>query len=460
MTPGRACLAVFGILLTTYAYVYGGTGSNQNARFNLLKAMYYEKSLIIDTYQKNTGDKAKYQNHFYSSKPPALILLALPSFVGSAKLAEWSGLKPDSAAASRYIQWATAAGTVGLLAALGGVSMFLVLRRLVKPRAAFLVTMIVFLGTPVFPYSTVFFSHSGTVGLVAIALACAVVPKKVSWSLALLCGLAAGFAVGGEYVAGIAAGAPVLYLLYREWRKGLLAVLGVLPAVIVVLLYHWAAFDSPFTLGYEYEASYPNMMKTGILGIDVLTYLQRLPVLLVYPNKGLLFWSPVLVLVAAGFGRLYRKHRSLFWMVAGVITLHLILATSHRSAMGGAAVSARNYMPMIPYLAVPLAFGFLRFPKTGLVLGILSVIAMVLVAVVGVQVPASVDWPLVTHYLARLAQGRLQYNMMTQFAQDDVPAFYDVAPLIIWIGATVPGMWYLLGKKSGRKKAVRMVLGG
>src|SRR4051812_36265094 len=45
-------------LLCFYAYFYSGTGWNQNSRFDLTRAIVEEHTIRIDSFQKNTGDKA------------------------------------------------------------------------------------------------------------------------------------------------------------------------------------------------------------------------------------------------------------------------------------------------------------------------------------------------------------------------------------------------------------------
>ena len=46
-----------------YAYFYPGGGWNQNTRFDLIRAIVERRTLSIDAYQLNTGDKSIHDGH-------------------------------------------------------------------------------------------------------------------------------------------------------------------------------------------------------------------------------------------------------------------------------------------------------------------------------------------------------------------------------------------------------------
>ena len=68
--------AIFTLLFTLYAYFYQAGGWNQNSRFDLVRAVTNDHAVRIDPYQRNTGDKALYDGHYYSDKAPNLALAA------------------------------------------------------------------------------------------------------------------------------------------------------------------------------------------------------------------------------------------------------------------------------------------------------------------------------------------------------------------------------------------------
>ena len=74
----RGVRGQFGILglalFVSYAYFYQAGGWNQNSRFDLVRAVVGQRTLRIDAFQQNTGDKAFYRRHWYSDKAPGLAL--------------------------------------------------------------------------------------------------------------------------------------------------------------------------------------------------------------------------------------------------------------------------------------------------------------------------------------------------------------------------------------------------
>lgn len=448
MTLKRVCWSVFGILFFSYIYAYGGGGWNQNARLDTLHAIVEHGTLSIDAFHQNTGDKALHDGRYYSSKPPGTVFLGLPAFFLSYTLLDVLGVALSSPKGWLVSAWMTTAGTIGLLAGAGGVAIFLVLRSLVSEKEAFIVTMFLFLGTPVLPYATVFFSHSGTVGLLALALALALLHgARPRPAYSILCGLCCGMAVAGELVSAVAAAGIVLFMLVRDWKSGLLCAAGTVPGAILLLGHNWLIFGSPLSIGYASEVRFPEMVKTGFFGIS-LPRLVNFWRLLLSPSKGLFFWSPILLLAFAGLKETYHRHREVFWLVTGVIVLHVLLITAHRSSLGGAAVSARNYMAMIPFFAIPLAYGFRRFPTLGWILGSASVILMALAALVGPVVNIAIGNPLWEHYIPRFLAGTLKMTLLSQWLGPQLPPFFNALPLIavIVLGATF--LWPRLSSAS------------
>src|ERR1700686_3469053 len=67
----RQSAVVLGVaLLISYAYFYQAGGWNQNSRFDLVRALTEHRTLRIDGYDQNTGDKAVVNGHVYSDKAP------------------------------------------------------------------------------------------------------------------------------------------------------------------------------------------------------------------------------------------------------------------------------------------------------------------------------------------------------------------------------------------------------
>ena len=52
---------------------------NQTSHYDLIQALDHGTARI-DAYQVNTGDKALYHGHYYSSRAPGLAILSLPYY--------------------------------------------------------------------------------------------------------------------------------------------------------------------------------------------------------------------------------------------------------------------------------------------------------------------------------------------------------------------------------------------
>jgi hypothetical protein len=93
----RARLAVVAAtLLVSYAYFFQSGGWNQNSRFDLTRAIVEQRMLRIDSYHKNTGDKAFFGGHFYSTKAPGLAFAAVPVVAAARPFVRAAGLEPSS----------------------------------------------------------------------------------------------------------------------------------------------------------------------------------------------------------------------------------------------------------------------------------------------------------------------------------------------------------------------------
>src|SRR5207237_3915913 len=82
-------------------------------------------------------------------------------------------------------------------------------------------------------------------------------------------------------------------------------------------------------------------------------------------ERGLLRLMPVLALGSAGVVLLYRKgRRAEALAIAGVVAVILAYDSGFVEPFGGWGPGPRYLMPMLPFLAVPLALAYARAPLT------------------------------------------------------------------------------------------------
>ena len=406
----KAATLVFLSLFVPFAYFNHSDGWNQGARLAELHAIALQGTLRIDKYHEVTGDKAVIDGHYYSEKAPAIVAMALPAFTVTTWVQRMIGIDPDSPAGWRASQWIATAGSVGVIAALGGAAFFLLLLAPLGAALALLATYAVFLGTITFPYATALFAHAGTIGLLSIALWAAL--ERPSALRDDLAGLCAGLAVACEYPAVIPAAALGAYLLYqdprRAWRYGL----WMIPAALLILGKNYSITGSPFRLSYGSNPAFPRITSANAFGFS-LPDPVRMRYLLWGEYRGLLFWSPVLLMAVPGLVLWYRRDRAAAVMIASVFVLILLQVASFYSWFGGFAVGPRYLAPAIPFLGLAAAYGIKRFPVPGAVLTMISIALMSLATAIAIDPPEDVATPLQSFYFARFGANRFADNLGT-----------------------------------------------
>jgi len=172
-------------------------------------------------------------------------------------------------------------------------------------------------------------------------------PTTTAWALA---GFATGAIAATKPYAGIAF-LPIAVLLWRPWislnwdrrlRLGAAAALPVLAWLLAIGWYNWSRFGSPTDFGYS-ESSLTLSMPLNTLG------------LLFSPGKGLIFYSPLVVLGALGLPRLWRDDRAL--ALALVMLLVALTCLSGASTYWGDEVWGPRYIVAAAWtLLVPIAW--------------------------------------------------------------------------------------------------------
>src|SRR6202158_4235116 len=109
------------VIFFSFIYFYEGGGWNQNARFDLLRAIVERHTWQIDAYHENTQHKAHFRGHYYSDKAPGLVFLAVPFALAARPALRMLGVDPESPRGEIVLSYAVCAGAVALPTALAGV---------------------------------------------------------------------------------------------------------------------------------------------------------------------------------------------------------------------------------------------------------------------------------------------------------------------------------------------------
>jgi hypothetical protein len=440
---------------------YGG--ANSTTRIMLTTAIVDEGTTRIDRHQALTVDKAERDGHYHSDKAPGMALLAVPVYA----LASWLDPEADgqldilSPLASKtepglqelivYRLMVLTSG--GLLFAFAGVAVFAMCLGLGgQAPAALLATATVFLGTPMLGWSVQFFGHAAAGAALASAFALAFLIRPGGTNnpvLALLSGLALSLAVSIEYTAA----PPVLLIAcYGIWRLTRLrrdealrllslAVLAAVTGALPMLVYHAVSFGSPFSVGYSSVVGFQGMQQ-GLLGITLPDPVVLLRIIFGF-QRGILWLSPVLLLVPIGFWLAWRQRRWIpeLLLSLSIVLYYFLLNAAYFYWNGGASVGPRHVTPALPFMVVPLlwlwleAGGRLRLALIGLV-G-LSLFFSLVTASTRMTVSTGYRFPLKDPILENYFAAQNAFNRWWE------AGLHPAAILPIWLGVLALLVWSL-----------------
>lgn len=480
-------LALFGLFLSTYAYFSSAAQWNENSRFDLTRSVVERGRLDIDPYHVNTQDKAYYRGHYYCDKAPGVSFLAVPAYAGLYALRHAVGKElprqwverttgePDpvtgrpllhpimryNAAYKRGLYFSNLlANALPAALAVALLFGFIARRRPHTIGAAFFAAIAYGLGSLAFPYATLFYGHQAAGSILLITFIWALHappdgPPKPWWHEAVM-GFLLALAVAIEYPAALASIVVGVVILMRSSRRAatvaFLAAGALLPAVALAL-YHNACFGGPFSLGYQHLANkqFAQGMSKGLVGITIPNPIVLLRIL-AGPHRGLLYQSPVLVLVPMGIAVLWRRHQMEAIAITAVITAFLLLNASYYMWDGGAALGPRHMIPSLGLAAVALGYAYPSQPgraaswTRGLVwtAAVISMANMLAATAVGPEAPLGVFDPLTAYIWPHFLHGELALNIASSNVglNMHLPGLVSLVPLVVlWTGAAVALAW-------------------
>lgn len=431
------------------------------SRLDLLHAVWTESTLSIDTWRTNTPDKALHEGRSYSDKAPGTGALALPAFAVAAQGLRSARVDVESMTGWLVTSWAACAFSQALPAALGAAALFAWLTGFVRARTAVVTVVALTLGSLPLPYSTLLFSHAQVIGLIGVAVwalrlfernsrspegECGDLGRRadpagaglaVSPARMALGGFCLGLALASEYTAGIvvvAIGAQVVLTQWRQstgsgstasrcstetramgnrWKPVAWFAVAAVPPLLLIPAYSWATIGNPFELPYSYQASFAPM-KEGLYAIkwpDV----ENLGRLLIGPTRGLVFWTPFLVMAGFGWWWMARERPRWLWLTYAVPVLHaLVISGRVWDWQAGFTISARYMAPILPLLALPCAIGTQRWPKLGATLAGVSILMMTLATITDACPDYSIYNPLTELHIPKLLRGEFSYTLGTE----------------------------------------------
>jgi len=339
-----------------FAYLAQGPSSPSLAHYALVKSL-AQGTAVIDETRYQTGEQQAYdisyfEGHYYANKAPGLAFVVLPAYLALDAVGVRSGGDPDP------MLWA-----LGVVGAVLPATLLLLLVRAVgerfEPGFGTAAAVTLGLGTLLTTFAAVFFPHALSAFLVFAAFALLLTERRGAPRLLLVggAGLVTGYAITTEYHNVFGALVLGLYALARaRWlERGLVYAAG-----------------SMTHLSYEGA-----VLKTGTSGHDVQLQVDEalgVPhfstlVSLLLSRWGLLTAAPVLALGVAGAVLLYRRgNRAEALVVAGIGSAYVVYNAAFFDPFGSVPPGPRYLLPLLPFVAAPLALAYRAFPLPSAVL--------------------------------------------------------------------------------------------
>ncbi len=339
-----------------------------------------------------SGDVAFARGHFHPNKPPGTTFVAVPAYFLLQKIERVFGFSQDDWRVLDANAWLTSVFSVGLIAALGCILFFRIAKSLAggNDGIAFAATLAFAFGTLFFPFATLLFDHDLTaIFLFASFYWIFTADKSSHRSRSLyLSGLAAGMAAITNYIAAAAVIFLTMYL-FTKLRGGKSTVrdltafaIGICGPFLLICAYNQICYGSPFAICNSFQNPLfvdPTPKVLGMFGVPRPDYAAAL---LFSPFRGIFCFAPVLLLGVYGWSKMRAKWPAEAWLIAAMCGLFFLVNASFVGWHAGFSSGPRYLIPAIPFLALPMVFGFAKFPRASALLMLLSVaINLVLVAV-------------------------------------------------------------------------------
>lgn len=176
-------------------------------------------------------------------------------------------------------------------------------------------------------------------------------PERPKW--AALAGLAFGIAVASRSTIVLPLFAVFVYLAIYHRRSAVALALGCAPAPLALAAYNYYYFGNPLTLAQQLVGHGVATEKTGSPDLWQTPFFEGAAGLLFSPSRGLLVFSPFLILSFWGIFRIWRdsRYRVLRPLTIGALSV-MALQCKWFDWWGGWTYGPRPWVDMIPLLTI------------------------------------------------------------------------------------------------------------
>jgi 4-amino-4-deoxy-L-arabinose transferase-like glycosyltransferase len=447
-------LLVVALLGASYGYFLQNEYSyNVVCRAGLSANIVQHGHVDIDDYAHLTQDLSVRDGVYYCDKAPGMSFLGAPTALLFTAVLPIEGATAEEGNRWPIFLYLLTLTTSVFWSAFAGVVLFTYLyARTGDVRAAIVGALAYGLATPVFGWATSFFSHAAAgafllIGFIALDTAARRIGtgKRVAWPAAAG-GLALGTSISVEYTSAIAAliiGAVIgLSHLKRGTfaplvRMFLIAVGAAVVAIIPTLIYHNAAFGSPFTTGYGFAAVYEET-RSGLFGV---TWPDPAIIgeLIAGTRRGLIWYAPAAVAAIVASVLAWRRAEARPALIVSGLILAAFLFINGGFAywLGGASTGPRYLTPALAFIGLMLG---MIWPALGslarrAILAVVAVGVFINLASVAVDMTVTEEYasPLTDRVFPLFFQGVLHQTMIYKALKLD--GLVTLLPLLlIWAG--------------------------
>ncbi|HEY2343240.1 MAG TPA: hypothetical protein VGH90_09440, partial [Chthoniobacteraceae bacterium] len=355
-----------------------------------------EKAAMVETCSSGDIGYVPWTGHFHPNKPPGTSFLALPGYFAIYHIEKWLSIDPNRWWTVDVNAWLASVCSVALISALGCVLFFRLACEFSGGNvlAAALATITFAFGTTFLPFSTLLFDHNLTASLLIAAFYYLRRGVSSPWRF-IVGGVCAGLSATTNYLAFVAVFLLGVYALFGverkvSWRAAIYFSVGAIPPMLLLAWYGWECFGSFKALNTNFQN--PLFKDTeGFLGMFGPPSPYVISYLLVSPIRGLLFFSPVLILSIYGFVVWFRQKLApealLCLAMAGWFFFIIACFNGYH---GGFSAGPRYLIPCIPFLALALGPAFARLRWLACSLAVVSILMNVLLTATDAQNPVGI----------------------------------------------------------------------
>ncbi len=414
--------------------------SNESCRYYLIMAVVDHHKLNVDDITTDANDDLSLHNgHYYSAKAIGVPLLGVPVYWFIRNFTPLAATNPFSAMNIYVVRFFVTTLPYILLGAI----MFNFSRRMGADTANSICMVLAYsFGSIALLHSLMFSGHqtAGSFCFFSFALIFWLKfqtnkSEVLNTFYAFIAGLLAGIGALSDYTAMYIAMILTFYIFSTKMSlyQKMVFILGGLPCVALLAFYNLHCFGSPFSFSYNYLSYEPfrQGVEKGLLGISI-PKMDAIAAILFSPSRGLFFVMPIFLYSLFGLFRMFKEKKFIAEAIVIIVIFfgYLCINGGFYGWHGGWTYGPRYLVPMLPFLAIPIAFAPLRSIWFALILFI-SIFQVVLSAAIFVHVPNEIVNPLFEIIIPFLFDGFTAINIGNLIGLKDPFSFLPLLILLI-----------------------------